>query len=88
MILRDLSRELRRKDEASFRFQVELVDILSTATQHFVTKRRCNSVDVLDALLGAVASYVQFAAPEEEWADVGDTLAEALRQRLTIRQVN
>jgi hypothetical protein len=88
MILRELSRELRRKDEAAFRFQVELVDILSTATQHFVRKRKTSNVQVLDALLTAVSSYVQFAAPEEEWADVGDTLAEELRQRLTIRQVN
>lgn len=79
---------LRERSEKAFRNDVALSDVLSLAVQHTARKRRMRNPEVLSALLTALASCVQAMAPEDEWRDVGAILAEELRARLTVAQVN
>lgn len=79
---------LRDRGERKFRNQVALADVLSLAVQQVARKRKLRNPDVLDALLTSIASAVQAMAPEEEWYEVAGILAEELRGRLTVRQVN
>lgn len=67
---------------------MELVDIFNVAAQQWAVTRKMTNKDVVNALLMALCTYVQANAPYDRWEDMGDTLAEELRQRLTIRQVN
>lgn len=79
---------LRARSERTFRHDVELSDVLSLAVQQWAKKRRTRNPEVLGALLTAMCSAVQAMAPPEEWGEVAVILAEELRGRLTVRQVN
>lgn len=79
---------LRRHDERQFRLDVGLSDILSTAVEQWARKNRTRNPELLGAMLTAVVSAVQAMAPEDEWETVGAILAEELRARLSVRQVN
>jgi hypothetical protein len=83
-----LREALRERSEAQFRRGVELSDVMSVAVQQVARKRKLRNTEVLDAQLTALSSCVQAMAPEAEWDDIGAILAEELRARLTVKQVN
>ena len=87
-VIASLAQTLREKDERDFRLGIEMTDIMSVAAQRIAMKRGMRKAEIFKAIMTALVSYVQFLAPEDQWEDVGDTLANELKARLTVRQVN
>jgi hypothetical protein len=80
--------ELRRHDEDSFRKQAALSDVFTVAVQRMQIMHNMDNQEVASAMLMALATYVQFAAPPDRWAEIGESLAEGLRRKVMIRQIN
>lgn len=64
----------------AFENQMAVADRLSA----LVVRREMSVGETLDALLTSLVSIVQARASASEWSDVGDTLAEEIRARLTV----
>lgn len=79
---------LRSRDGQQFREAVVMTDAVSKAVQRVLAGQKLKNANVMQALLTTLVSAVQAIAPEEEWNDVAIILAEELRARLTIDQVN
>ncbi|MDE2100359.1 MAG: hypothetical protein KGL39_24115 [Patescibacteria group bacterium] len=67
-----------------FAMQVEMSDRMSRLVAEVARRHRMRNPEVLDAVLCALVSAVQAMAPEQEWGDIGQILAEVLIRRLTV----
>ena len=79
---------LQSRNGLKFKQEVALADALSLAVTRTAQKHRMRNPDVLNGLLASIVSCVQAMAPENEWASVGEILADELRQRLTVTGVS
>jgi hypothetical protein len=79
---------LETRDGKKFRLQVTMSDALSSTVARVAKEHRMQTKDVLDAMVTALVSCAQAAAPHEEWNDVGAILADVVRDRMTVTGVN
>ena len=68
------------RTQRTFENQMAVADRLSA----LVLRRNMSVGETLDALLTSLVSIVQARASAEEWGDVGETLAQEIRSRLTV----
>jgi hypothetical protein len=61
-----------------------LTEAFLSTLQAVSTKRGMSNNEIIDAILNTAASVVIAAAPKTEWRNAADTLADALKERLTI----
>ena len=83
-VLRDA---LRTRSARQFQTQVALANALSRAVQQTAREHRLRMSEVIDGLICSLCSVVQSQAPEEEWADVGATIAEEVQRRMCVTGV-
>ncbi len=68
------------RTQRSFENQMAVADRLSA----LVLRREMSVGETLDALITSLVSIVQARSSVTEWADVGETLAQEIRERLTV----
>lgn len=82
-----LAEFLRERDAGDFADTVAMTAALCEARDSVAKGRHMSNKRLFRALIGTLASAVQAAAPEEEWAEVAAILSTELKARLDIRDV-
>jgi hypothetical protein len=78
----DLRGQFRTRSRRQFSCQAAIADVMSITAQ----RMQMQTGEVLEALICNLVSVVQARAMPEEWADVGATVTEEIRRRLTVVQ--
>lgn len=68
------------RTQRAFENQIAVADRLS----QLVVRREMSVGETLDALMCSLVSIVQARASSSEWDDIGETLAQEIRARLTV----